>query len=101
MHNENNPIQLDENSVFFDNRNIFYQHVEKQSFKKSIFKNTDHFFDSDNNKITQKYNVFIDNTLNISLFIGFGSTYCKNNICNSDFYHFYKRHYYKYCFCNM
>jgi hypothetical protein len=86
MINENNPIQLDENSVFFDNRNIFYEHVEKQSFKKSIFKNTDHFFDSDNNKITQKYNVLNENTLNISLFIGFGSTYCKNNICNSDIY---------------
>lgn len=86
MHNENNPLQLDKNSVFFDNRNIFYQHVDKQSFKKSIFKNTDHFFDSDNNKITQKYNFFKDNTMNINLFIGFGSTYCKNNICNSEVY---------------
>lgn len=86
MSNENNPIQLDENSVFFDNRNIFYQHVEKQSFKKSVFKNTDHFFDSDNNKITQKYNFFKENVLNINIFIGFGSTYCKNNICNSEVY---------------
>jgi len=86
MNNENNPIQLDENSVFFDNRNIFYQHVSKQSFQKSIFKNTDHFFNSDNNKITQKYNFFKENVININIFVGFGSTYCKNNICNSDLY---------------
>ena len=86
MSNENNPIQLDENSVFFDNRNIFYQHVEKKNFKKTLYRNTDHFFDSDNNKIAKKYNIFKNNVLNISLFVGFGSTYSKNNICNSEVY---------------
>jgi hypothetical protein len=86
MSNVDNPIKLDENSVFFDNKNIFYQHVDKQAPIKNIFKNTDHFFDSDNNKLTKKYNLFKDNVLNISFFIGFDSKYSKNNICNSDVY---------------
>ncbi len=86
MYSDENPIKLDEDSVFFDNREIVYQHVNKKNFIKSSQSNIDHFYDSDFNKILKKYNYFSNNCFNISLFVGLESKYTKNNICNSEIY---------------
>tara|TARA_B100000212_G_C27359153_1_gene527354 strand:- start:357 stop:1433 length:1077 start_codon:yes stop_codon:yes gene_type:complete len=85
MSSASNPISLDENTVFFDNKNIYYTHRELDTLKTSELKNT-WFYDIEKNKIVEKFNCYILNTLNINLFVGLDSNYCKNNIVNSNIY---------------
>ena len=85
MYDAENPIELDLNTVFFDNKSIFYVNRTLDSTKIEGFKNT-WFYDNEKNQITQKYNYFSNNTVNINLFVGLNSSYCKNNILNSSIY---------------
>ena len=85
MSDANNPISLDENTVFFDSNNIYYVHRSNNNTAKKEFRNT-WFYNSENIQMQKKYNYFDLNTFNINLFVGLESNYCMNNIINSSFY---------------
>lgn len=86
MYDIDNPILLDTNTVFFDNKNIFYVHREIDSTSVSNKSRHLWMYDLEKNQIKRKINVFDLNIMNINLFIGFESRFCFNNILNSSFY---------------
>ena len=87
-YNSENPIEIDADSSFFDNKQIYFVHRSKTHASKNTFpkENFPHFFDSDKKQVTGKFNWFSSSTFNINLFVGLGSKYLNNNILNSDFY---------------
>ena len=85
MYDINNPIPLDTNKVFFDNRNIFYFHRDIKEEKSSNIKNL-WIYDTENSSLNSKVNFFSINTFNINIFVGFSSKLSFNNILNSSFY---------------
>jgi hypothetical protein len=85
MSDANNPISLDENTVFFDSNNIYYVHRSVNNTSKKEFRNT-WIYNTENMQIEKKFNYFDLNTININLFVGLESNYCNNNLLNSSFY---------------
>ena len=67
MSDANNPISLDENTVFFDSNNIYYVHRPINNIEKKEFRNT-WLYNSESMQIEKKFNYFDLNTININLY---------------------------------
>ena len=85
MYNASNPIILDENTVFFDNKKIYYRHRRNRNNIISTFRNN-WLYDLDAAKKNELYNCLNKNTMYINLFVGLNSSYSMNNMINSNIY---------------
>ena len=79
------PITVDRNIAFFDNTQISYIQKDISENVRDTLEHT-WFYDTYQNKISNKYNYFSEQTLYVNIFPGYSSRYFKNNILNSDEY---------------
>ena len=85
MYSASNPISLDKNTVFFDNKKIYYRHRRNRSNIISTFRNN-WLYDLDAAKKNELYNCLNKNTMYINLFVGLNSSYSTNDMVNSSIY---------------
>lgn len=86
MYDIDNPILLDTDTVFFDNRAIFYEHRTLDSTRVSNSNKNLWLYDLEKNKVKNNINTVNLNNININIFPGFESRLSFNNILNSSFY---------------
>ena len=88
-YNSDNPINIDRSIAFLDNRNIFFNNVDKSISVNTSVRNiwVSETLEGNNDILRAKnYNYFEDRTFNVVLFPGYGSSYSNNQILNSEKY---------------
>lgn len=86
-YDSNNPISIDRSIAFLDNRDIFFDNVDKTSSVDTSNRNTWVAETIEGNNITlRNYNYFENRTFDIVFFPGYGSAHTNNQILNSEKY---------------